>query len=162
MSNPGPRVLIVDDEAGIRRFLRASLEAHGYSIDEASTGEEALHLAHKFQPQAITLDLNLPGLHGWSVLDRLKHDPRTRHIPVQVISVFDERDFSLELGAIGYLKKPIDHEGLMNTFKDLRAFIEKTTRAILIVEDDERQRKADQWRVVPVDQGGERALVAGP
>jgi len=86
--------------------------------------------------------LNLPGLHGWSVLDRLKHDPRTRHIPVQVISAYDERDFTLQLGAIGYLKKPVEAEDLIKAFKGLRGFVQKERKVLLVVEDDQRQRKA--------------------
>ena len=135
-------LMIIEDDMRFARIMLDLARESGFKGIVAGTGEEALELAVKFQPQAITLDLNLPGLHGWSVLDRLKHDPRTRHIPVQVISGFDERDFTLQLGAVGYLKKPIDHDALIKTFKNLRGFIQNTMRAVLIVEDDERQRKA--------------------
>src|SRR5262249_798107 len=103
-------ILIVEDDI---RFARIMLDvAHESAFQGllALNGEEALRLAHRFQPHAITLDLHLPGVHGWSVLDRLKHDPQTRHIPVQVISAFDERQFSMEMGAVGYLRKPATHD----------------------------------------------------
>jgi HAMP domain-containing protein/signal transduction histidine kinase/CheY-like chemotaxis protein len=134
-------LLIVEDDVRFGRVMLDLAHESGFKGIAAVTGEEALRLAYKFQPQAITLDLNLPGLHGWTVLDRLKHDPRTRHIPVEVISAFDERDFSLQLGAIGYLRKPIDHAGLMDALKKLRGFTHKNIRVVLVVEDDERQRK---------------------
>ena len=135
-------LLIVEDDMRFGSIMLELARNSGFKGIVAANGEEALQLAHKFQPQAITLDLNLPGLHGWSVLDRLKHDPATRHIPVQVISAFDERDFTLQLGAIGYLRKPVDHEELLTIFKRLHGFIHKTVRVLLIVEDDERQRNA--------------------
>jgi CheY-like chemotaxis protein len=108
----------------------------------ALNGEEALRLAHKHHPEAITLDLHLPGVHGWSVLDRLKHDPRTRHIPVQVISAFDERNFSLQMGAVGYLQKPATHDELLKAFAQLKNFSETQVRNLLIVEDDEVLRNS--------------------
>jgi HAMP domain-containing protein/CheY-like chemotaxis protein/signal transduction histidine kinase len=135
-------LLIVEDDLRFARIMLDLARNSGFKGLVAANGEDALQLAYKFQPQAITLDLNLPGLHGWSVLDRLKHDPKTRHIPVQVISAFDERDFTLQLGAIGYLRKPIEPEELLEAFKKLRGFVQKHARTLLIVEDDERQRNA--------------------
>ena len=84
MSSPGPRVLIVDDEAGIRGFLRASLEAHGYSVNEASTGEEALQVVPAFRPDLILLDLGLPGVGGKQVTSCLREWTQT---PIIILSV---------------------------------------------------------------------------
>jgi len=135
-------LLIVEDDMRFGRVMLDVARETGFKGIVAATGEEAIRLAQKFQPHAITLDLSLPGLHGWSVLDRLKHDRRTRHIPVQVISAFDERDFTLQLGAIGYLHKPVDANDLIKTLKGLRGFARQERRGLLVVEDDERQRKA--------------------
>jgi HAMP domain-containing protein/signal transduction histidine kinase/CheY-like chemotaxis protein len=135
-------LLVVEDDMRFGRLMLDVARESGFKAILAATGEDAIRLSQKYQPQAITLDLNLPGLHGWSVLDRLKHDPRTRHIPVEVISAFDERDFTLQLGAIGYLKKPVEAEDLIKTLKRLRGFVQQDHRVLLVVEDDERQRKA--------------------
>jgi two-component system KDP operon response regulator KdpE len=78
VSDPGSRALVVDDEAGIRRFLRASLEAHGYSIHETSTGEETLQVVPAFRPDLIHLDLGLPGFGGKQVTSRLRGLRRQR------------------------------------------------------------------------------------
>jgi HAMP domain-containing protein/signal transduction histidine kinase/CheY-like chemotaxis protein len=135
-------LLIVEDDLRFGRVMLDLARNSGFKGIVAANGGDALQLAYRFLPKAITLDLNLPGLHGWSVLDRLKHDPRTRHIPVQVISAFDERDFTLQLGAIGYLRKPIEPEELLKALKKLRGFVQSQARTLLIVEDDERQRNA--------------------
>ena len=135
-------LLIIEDDMRFGRIMLDLAHQSGFKGVLAGSGEEALRLASKFQPQAITLDLHLPGIHGWSVLDRLKHDPRTRHIPVQVISAFDERAFSLKLGAIGFLKKPVTHEDLLEAFSSLRGFLQKRERTLLVVEDNEVQRNA--------------------
>jgi two-component system KDP operon response regulator KdpE len=106
VSNPGPRVLIVDDEAGIRRFLRASLEAHGYSIDEASSGEEALQVVPAFRPDLILLDLGLPGVGGKQVTSCLREWTQT---PIIILSVQDDESAkiaALDAGADDYLTKP--------------------------------------------------------
>jgi CheY-like chemotaxis protein len=140
---PGDEVLLViEDDMRFGRVILDLGRESGFKAILAPTGEEAIRLAKKYQPEAITLDLNLPGLHGWSVLDRLKHDPRTRHIPVQVITAFDERDFTLQLGAIGYLQKPVEAEELINALKGLRGFVHKDHRVLLVIEDDEPQRRA--------------------
>ena len=141
--HPGDEILlIIEDDMRFARILLDVARESGFKVIVTGAGEEALRLAARFQPQGITLDLNLPGLSGWSVLDRLKHNPKTRHIPVQVISAYDERDFSLQLGAVGYLRKPVDHDSLIDVLDKLRSVGKKKTGTLLVVEDDERQRKA--------------------
>ena len=75
-------------------------------------GDTGVALARRFRPDAITLDLRLPELDGWKVLDLLKHDPATRHIPVHIISATDQRQRALELGAIAHLTKPVERQAL--------------------------------------------------
>lgn len=106
MMDHGPRVLIVDDEAGIRRFLRASLEAHGYSVHEASTGEEALQVVPSYRPDIIILDLGLPGLGGTQVTSCLREWTQT---PIIILSVQGDESAkiaALDAGADDYLTKP--------------------------------------------------------
>ena len=106
MSDAGPRVLIVDDEAGIRRFLRASLEAHGYSIHEASSGEEALQVVPAFRPDLVLLDLGLPGVDGRQVTSCLREWTQTPIIILSVQGDESEKIASLDAGADDYLTKP--------------------------------------------------------
>jgi two-component system KDP operon response regulator KdpE len=99
-------VLIVDDEAGIRRFLRASLEAHGYSIHEASSGEEALQVVPAFRPDLVLLDLGLPGVDGRQVTSCLREWTQTPIIILSVQGDESEKIASLDAGADDYLTKP--------------------------------------------------------
>jgi two-component system KDP operon response regulator KdpE len=113
VSDPGPRVLIVDDEAGIRRFLGASLVAHGYSVREASTGEEALQVVPAFRPDLILLDLGLPGVDGKQVTSCLREWTRT---PIIILSVQGEESAkiaALDSGADDYLTKPFGQGELL-------------------------------------------------
>lgn len=113
MSDSGPRVLIVDDESGIRRFLRASLEAHRYSVEEASTGEEALQVVPAFRPDLILLDLGLPGLSGKHVTSCLREWTQT---PIIILSVQGEESSkiaALDAGADDYLTKPFGQGELL-------------------------------------------------
>src|SRR6185369_5083497 len=106
-------------------------------------GKSAIETAHIYQPDAITLDVNLPGnMDGWAVLDRLKHHPNTRHIPVHIISGIRERQQGLKAGAMAYLEKPVTKEALEDSFNKITQFIDQPVRRLLVVEDDENQRKS--------------------
>ena len=97
----------------------------GFKAVITSYGEAALELAHELQPAAITLDLRLPDMDGWVVLDRLKHDPSTRHIPVHVISVDDSWQRGMKLGAFAFLKKPVSKQSLDEAFAGIKGFLER-------------------------------------
>ena len=99
-----------------------------------------LALAQKFNPAAITLDIRLPDRDGWTILDRLKHDSKTRHIPVNIISVEEHRHRALRQGAFTHLQKPVSSEELMKTFDQLSVFAQQGARKLLVVEDDDVQR----------------------
>jgi two-component system KDP operon response regulator KdpE len=106
MNDRGPRVLIIDDDTGIRRFLCASLTAHGYSPDEVSTGEDALQVVPAFRPDLILLDLGLPGIDGTQVVTSLRAWTPT---PIIILSVQGEESAkiaALDAGADDYLTKP--------------------------------------------------------
>ena len=106
----------------------------------AQDGGTALALAHRYKPHAITLDIGLPDTDGWALLDLLKNDPRTRHIPVHVISVSDDRKRGLRAGAFGFLEKPVDREELLRALERSKELISRPVRNLLLVEDDEHQR----------------------
>jgi CheY-like chemotaxis protein len=105
-------------------------------------GETGLELAREFKPDAITLDIELPEMDGWAVLDRLKDDLSLRHIPVHIISVSEERQRGLKNGAIAYLNKPVTEEALAQAFADMKGFMERRLKNLLVVEDDEVQRNS--------------------
>ncbi len=137
---PGDRVLlIVEDDVNFASILLDMARAKGFKGLVALRGDIGLALARERQPDAITLDLQLPLVDGWTVLDQLKRDPATRHIPIQVISVMDRNHGSI-VGAISYLEKPVSSEALDGAFTHMTSFIDRDVKNLLIVEDDEIQR----------------------
>ncbi|WP_238258867.1 response regulator, partial [Methylorubrum podarium] len=139
--HPGDHiVLIVEDDAMFASVLLELARERGFKGLIAQDGAGALSLAHRFKPHAITLDIGLPDMDGWALLDLLKNDPRTRHIPIHVISVNDEKKRGLRAGAFGFLEKPVEREGLLRALERSKEFITRPVRNLLLVEDDENQR----------------------
>jgi signal transduction histidine kinase/HAMP domain-containing protein/DNA-binding response OmpR family regulator len=140
----GDRVLlIVENDVGFARFLLDVAREHGWKGLLAHRGAAALALAHEVEASAVTLDINLPDIDGWRVLDRLKHDLGTRHIPVQVITTDEERARALRMGAHDVLQKPVKtREVLDRTFTQLRHFVGRSERRLLLVEPDDGQRRS--------------------
>ena len=140
---PGDRVvLVIENDANFARILLDMAREKEFKGIVALDGEAGLQLAHEFTPDAITLDLDMPGLDGWAVLDRLKHHPDTRHIPVHIISGMRDRQQGLKAGAIAYLEKPVSKEALEDSFNRISSFIDQPVKRLLVVEDDAQQRKS--------------------
>jgi CheY-like chemotaxis protein len=166
-ADPGaPLVLVVEDDVHIATVLRTYLEAEGYRVETAADGHEAIQAARALMPFAITLDISLPKLDGWSVLNVMKRDPETESIPVVVVSIVDNRDFGLVLGATEYLVKPIDNERLRSALRSLDGLRGTGDGSVLIVDDDPALRDVlssllveDGWRVTTAADG-EAALAA--
>ncbi len=135
-------VLIVEDDPALARTELEVARERGFKGIVAARGDLGLTLAHEFKPDAIILDMKLPVMDGWDVLDRLKHHPETRHIPVHIVSAGDGRQNALKAGAVAFLEKPISKEGLEETFGEIRSFIDRGLKRLLVVEDDESQREA--------------------
>jgi CheY-like chemotaxis protein len=137
----GDRVLlVVENDAHFARLMVDIGREHGFKVAVATRGSAALQMARKLTPIAITLDINLPDIDGWRVLNRLKDDTITRHIPVQIITTEEERDRGLRMGAMGVLAKPIKtKQQLDETFSRLSGFIEPHKRRVLVVEQDQEQ-----------------------
>ncbi|UBV42002.1 response regulator [Deinococcus taeanensis] len=135
-------LLIVEDDATFAGVLLDLAHERGFMGIVASRGDQALNLAHTYRPAAITLDLALPDTNGWAVLDALKHDPQTRHIPVHVISGQEPSIVSRKLGALDHTTKSGDQEQLTEVFTNLEAFLARRVKRVLIVEDDDQQRAA--------------------
>ena len=140
---PGGRViLLVEDDPAFAMILRDLVHEMGFQCVAAASANEGLIAAGQYLPSAILLDVNLPDHSGLGVLDALKRDPRTRHIPVHMISVSDYKREALELGAIGYALKPAKREELVEVLRRLEAKFSQSVRRVLIVEDDARQRES--------------------
>jgi DNA-binding response OmpR family regulator len=131
------RILVVEDDLVAYQSISRSLTEAGYFPMRARHGEEALQLARALRPTAITLDLALPGISGWDVLKELKRDPITKGIPVVIISMMDNRELGLTLGADDYFLKPVDRGQLVARLKEIAppAALARTSR-LLLVDDD--------------------------
>src|SRR5438128_3516007 len=154
------RVLVIDDDATARELIADHLKAEGFSVVTAAGGVEGLKLAKELRPTAITLDVMMPDLDGWSVLATLRQDPELAEIPVIMITIVDEHRRGIALGASGYLTKPIDRERLHRLVTRFRAPTPPTS--VLLVEDDAIQRErmrgwleGPQWSVREAANGRE-------
>jgi CheY-like chemotaxis protein len=140
---PGDRLLLImEDDINFARILLDVARTQGFKCLVAQGGSAGLVLAQEFKPDAIILDIRLPAMDGWTVLDRLKHDPNTRHIPVHIISVEAGQQRGLQLGAIAYLQKPVTSEALSQALIDIKGFVERRVKNLLVVEDNETQRQS--------------------
>ncbi|NVJ21905.1 response regulator [Myxococcus sp. AM011] len=140
---PGARlILVVEDDARFAEILRDLARELGFLCVATDRGGVAYEAAVAYQPSAILLDMNLPDQSGLMVLDQLKRDPRTRHIPVHVISVTDASREALERGAVGYAVKPVKREQLMEAVRKLETRMTPGVQRVLVVEDDTRQRES--------------------
>ncbi len=140
---PGETViLIVEDDPAFARILVDLVRRKGYRALFAGDGEAGLALATQFRPTGILLDVMLPGMDGFSVIERLKASHATRHIPVHFISATEDHSRGLELGAVGFLTKPVTREALGTAFERLLHFAEGSTRQVLVVDDDSASRLA--------------------
>ena len=164
------RVLVIDDDATVRDLMRRFLSREGFDVVTAAGGHEGLEFARDLRPSVITLDVFMPDMDGWSVLQALKQDANLARIPVIMMTISDEKQKGFTLGASGYLTKPVDRGRLaeiLDRFKSAAA-----TSTVLIVEDDESTRDlmrrlliGEGWRVHVAGNGRqalERAKIEPP
>jgi CheY-like chemotaxis protein/signal transduction histidine kinase/HAMP domain-containing protein len=138
---PGESVLlIVEDDPHYARILLGIARGQGWKGIVATRGQQALGLAHEYLPTAITLDVFLPDMLGWTVLNNLKLDPATRHIPVQMLSVEEERQHGLSHGAFSYLVKPATTGELESALERLKKYVAPHEKRLLVIEDNDRER----------------------
>jgi len=135
-------VLIVEDDATFGRILLGLARDRNFKGLMATTGADGPVLARQFVPDAITLDIGLPDVDGWSLLDQLKRDPATKGIPVHVISGEEQWQKALDSGAFAHLKKPASEDALTQAFDNLLGFADAASRNVLVVEDDVTQLSA--------------------
>jgi adenylate cyclase len=152
-----PLVLVVDDDPTVRQVVARFLEREGFAVAEAEGGREGLRLARELFPAAITLDIIMPDLDGWTVLAAIKGDPALAGIPVILLTIVDEKNRGYSLGATDYLVKPVDRKRLTTL---LRRICGSTGGRVLIVDDNDIDRQQmssaveqDGWDVVEAKNG---------
>ena len=155
-------LLIVEDDPHYARVLLSLARDRGFKGLIARTGADALMLARKHAPMAVSLDIFLPDMLGWTVLSELKRDATTRHIPVQILTIEEERQYGLERGAFSCLNKPLTTDALKDAFDRLKVFAEPRVRELLVVEDDPREQMSvvellghDDVKISTVDNGAD-------
>ena len=133
-----PLILIIDDDKNVRELLHRNISASGYRTELAKNGKEGLEKAKKLKPDAITLDVIMPHVDGWSVLGQLKASKATADIPVVMVTIAEDRSLGFSLGAAEYLSKPVDRKKLISVLK--KFLKERSDSTVLLVEDDEATR----------------------
>ena len=156
-------ILVIDDDPTIHDLLTRFLSKKGFEVKTTTSGAEGVELAKKLQPEAITLDVMMPGMDGWSVLASLKAHPQTADIPVIMMTMVDDQNLGYALGAAEYLLKPIDGkklETILDKFKPT-----SDSNLIMVVEDDPgiremlcRQLRTKNWRVIEAENGKQALL----
>jgi CheY-like chemotaxis protein/signal transduction histidine kinase/methyl-accepting chemotaxis protein len=129
-------ILIIEDDASFAEVLMKVAHENGFKAVVAYQGETGYQYAKKYKPKAIILDMKLPGIDGWTVLKWLKEDKELKHIPVHVMSGMDREKLAKEMGAFGFLVKPITTEKLKSAFDSIDVQINKVFKKVLILEDD--------------------------
>ncbi|MBN2710402.1 MAG: response regulator [Calditrichaceae bacterium] len=153
-------ILVIEDDANFSKILFDFTREKGYKCLIAGDGEAGLALANQYMPSAIILDVGLPRIDGWTVMERLKNDHDTRHIPVYFISGHDKKLPAMRMGAIGFLTKPVTIESLDKAFQKIERTVNKNIKKVLVVEDDETMRESileliggENTKIVAVDKG---------
>jgi len=136
------RLLVIEDDPVLSEQLVAIIQARRLGALTARTGEEGLRLARDASVAGIILDVRLPDMDGWSVMDRLRRDSATRHIPVHFVTAIDKPEQGLVLGAVGYLVKPVTHADLTNAVSTLVRSADGARPRVLLVEDDPKEARA--------------------
>jgi HAMP domain-containing protein/CheY-like chemotaxis protein/signal transduction histidine kinase len=168
----GDRVLlIVEDDPRYARIIADLARDSGFKVLVATRGADALALAAEYQPSAVSLDVFLPDMLGWTVLSQLKQNPLTRHIPVQILTLDEDRQHGLARGAFSFITKPTTKEGLDHALRRIKDFTQPRRKRLLVVEDNSAERLSigallghDDIDIVPVGSGADalQALRDGP
>ncbi len=153
-------LLIVEDDPHYARVLVDLARDKGFKVLVASRGSEALELAKQYQPTAVSLDVFLPDMLGWTVLSQLKHNPLTRHIPVQIITLDEDRQHALARGAFSFVNKPTTTEGVAAALAQIKEYAKPRRKRLLIVEDNAAEQMSikellghDDVEIVTADTG---------
>jgi tubulin-specific chaperone A len=163
--SPGDRsVLIIEDDSRFAAILADIARERGFKVLIAGDGESGLYLADYYQPSGIVLDIGLPGMDGWQVMDRLKDESNTRHIPVHFMSGNEQPEDALKHGAVGFLTKPVSIEQIESALGRIEHIIDRPVKRLLLVEDNLTQLQSIRELIGDDDvetssaQSGEEAL----
>jgi CheY-like chemotaxis protein len=138
---PGePMLLVVEDDPAYARILLDQAHEQGFKVVVSMRGAPALGLAREYHPTAISLDVFLPDMLGWTVLNQLKQDPELRHIPVQIVTLEEDRQHGLARGAFSFIPKPSTREGLQDSLARIRDYATPHRKRLLVVEDNEAEQ----------------------
>ena len=129
-------LLIVEDDPHYARILMDIAHEEGFKVVTASRGEDALELAEEFNPAAVSLDIFLPDMLGWTVMSQLKKNPKTRHIPVQIITLDEDKQHALARGAFSFVPKPTSADGVRRALSKIKAYVQPRRKRLLVVEDN--------------------------
>jgi signal transduction histidine kinase/CheY-like chemotaxis protein len=167
LPNNGGTVLVINDDPAVHDLMRQSLGGDGFRVIEASSGGEALRKVRELRPDAITLDVMMGGMDGWSVLSELKSDPEFSEIPIIVVTLLEDKKIGFSLGANGYLVEPLDRSklvSLLSQYYPASRIAALGSRCVLVVDGDAATRaslrgilEADNWKVC-LAQSGQHAL----
>ncbi len=166
---PGePLLLVVEDDARYMRIMIDLAHEKGFKVVATARGEDAVELAKQYQPTAISLDVFLPDMLGWNVLSHIKQDPLTRHIPVQIVTLDEDRQHALSRGAFAFVPKPTTPQGLSEALAKIKAYAQAPRRRLLVVEDNEAEQKSigalldhDDIEIVTATTGAEALTLMG-
>jgi CheY-like chemotaxis protein/HAMP domain-containing protein len=140
---PGePLLLVVEDDAHYLRIMIDLAHEKGFKVVATTRGEDAVELAKQYQPTAISLDVFLPDMLGWNVLSQIKQNPLTRHIPVQIVTLDEDRQHALSRGAFAFVPKPTSPQGLSEALAKIKAYAQSPRRRLLVVEDNEAEQRS--------------------
>ena len=160
---PGDTILlIVEDDPHYARVIMDLAREKGFKVLVSTRGADALDLAKQFQPSAVSLDVFLPDMLGWSVLSQLKQNPLTRHIPVQIITLDEDRQHALASGAFSFVTKPTTTEGVEAALSRIKEYAQPRRKRLLVVEDNAAEQMSitellghDDIEIVTVGTGGD-------
>jgi CheY-like chemotaxis protein/signal transduction histidine kinase/HAMP domain-containing protein len=138
---PGDSILlIVEDDPQYARILVEAAHAKGFQVLVAARGSDAIELAKQYQPTAVSLDVFLPDMLGWNVLSQLKQNPLTRHIPVQIVTLDEDRQHGLARGAFSFVTKPTSTEGVDQALTRIKEYAKRRQKRLLVVEDNQAEQ----------------------
>ncbi|HVA11604.1 MAG TPA: response regulator, partial [Stellaceae bacterium] len=164
---PGdPVLLIVEDDPHYARIMADLAHDKGLKVLVAMRGADALSLAREYKPYAVSLDVFLPDMLGWSVLGQLKQDPTTRHIPVQIVTLDEDRQHGLARGAFSFINKPTTPEGIEQALNKIKEYTQPRRKRLLVIEDNPDEQLSiaellghDDIEIVSVETGAEALSV---
>ena len=142
-----PRILVVDDDPTVRELVARHLERAGFAVTTAKGGQDGLRLARELRPAAVTLDIMMPDIDGWTVLAAMKGDPALSHIPVVLMTIVEEKNRGYALGAADYLVKPVDRGKLVDA---LRHICGPSAGRVLLIDDDDVVRRGVRLALEPI------------